>query len=294
MQIKFKDSEIWVKDFDCHLGNIQPQRIVPSVNLFVKVTKNCNCYCQFCSNADTIAPQTPFDVEKLIEILHELRSINVSVNRLNVTGGEPSLASALVQRILERITNEGFHDIHLHLNTHGLLPQSQVLMRHPRWDSISMSLHHYDLQHLSAIYGTQLSPDTFRLEGVDRRRINASCNLIRGYIDSAEEAQRMMDFALSLDIHRLGFVALMPVNDYARQHFVDYDEIGLERIPHLYFTRSMHRGKHCKCSNYLYNHDLKILEVYLRNYADPHYCASSLVFDGEFLRQGFHAQHVIY
>lgn len=291
---RFKGGEILVKDFDCSLGRITPKRIAPSVNLFVKVTHDCNCHCRFCSNAGTVASKKVFDVGKLIDILHELRNLGVRVNRVNFTGGEPSLALSTVHSILERISIEEVDDVHLHLNTHGLLSQAQELMRHPRWDSISMSLHHYDLGQLSSIYGVKLRPETFSLEGINRKRLNASCNLIRGYIDSTDKVRRMMDFVLDLDIHRLGFVALMKVNDYCRRHFVDYGEISLESIPHLYFTRSMNRGKFCKCSNYLYNHGLNILEVYLRNYADPNYCASSLVYDGEYLRQGFHSENIVY
>ena len=72
------------------------------------------------------------------------------------------------------------------------------------------------------------------------------------------------------------------------------EDIHLESIPHVYFTKSMNRGSDCKCSNYLYNRDLKILEIYMRNYANPNYCESSLVYDGEYLRQGFHQDNIIY
>ena len=101
-------------------------------------------------------------------------------------------------------------------------------------------------------------------------------------------------FNLDLGIPRIGFVALMKVNDYCREHFVDLEDIHLDSIPHVYFTKSMNRGSDCKCSNYLYNRDLKILEIYMRNYANPNYCESSLVYDGEYLRQGFHQDNIIY
>lgn len=124
--------------------------------------------------------------------------------------------------------------------------------------------------------------------------VNASCNLIRGYIDSDSEVKKMLQFAISLGLPRLGFVSLMKVNDYCREHYVDFDEIIFEAIPHLYFTESRNRGTDCKCSNYLYNHNGKILEVYMRNYANPNYCESSLMYDGQYLRQGFHDDNIIY
>ena len=182
----------------------------------------------------------------------------------------------------------------MHLNTNGLLPQSQELMRHPRWDSISMSLHHYDIARLSELYGCRIPNGAFYFDGINLQKVNSSCNLVKGYIDNAEEAHKMLDFNLDLGIPRIGFVALMKVNDYCREHFVDLEDIHLESIPHVYFTKSMNRGSDCKCSNYLYNRDLKILEIYMRNYANPNYCESSLVYDGEYLRQGFHQDNIIY
>ena len=169
-----------------------------------------------------------------------------------------------------------------------------MLMQHSRWNSISMSLHHYNLQKLSEVYGTNIPETAFRFDGIDMQKVNASCNLIRGFIDSPSEVERMLDFALSLGLPRLGFVSLMKINYYCRQHYVDFSEISLETIPHLYLTQTMDRGLDCKCTNYLYNKDLCILEVYLRNYMNPQFCASSLVFDGQYLRQGFHSENIIH
>ena len=248
----------------------------------------------FCSNANSTNVTTTFNIPKLMAVVEELKEKGICVNRMNITGGEPSVVSSLVYAILDAVDDKGFDDIHLHLNTNGLLPQSQDFMRHPRWDSISMSLHHYDLARLSDLYGCRISEKAFDFEGIDMQKLNSSCNLIKGYIDNAEEARKMLDFNLDLGIPRIGFVALMKVNDYCRKHFIDLEDIHLESIPHVYFTKSMNRGTDCKCSNYLYNRNLKILEIYMRNYANPNYCESSLVYDGEYLRQGFHQNNIIY
>ena len=286
--------EIAIKSHGCNVMDEPGQKIIPSVNLFIKVTKGCNARCQFCSNANSKDATTTFNTPKLMAIVEELKAKGICVNRMNITGGEPSVASSLVQSILDTVEDKGFDDIHLHLNTNGLLMQSQELMRHPRWDSISMSLHHYDSKKLSELYGCHISDKAFDFEGIDLQKLNSSCNLIKGYIDNTDEAQRMLDFNLDLGIPRSGFVALMKVNDYCRKHFIDLEDIHLESIPHVYFTKSMNRGTDCKCSNYLYNRNLKILEIYMRNYANPYYCESSLVYDGEYLRQGFHQNNIIY
>ena len=102
-----------------------------------------------------------------------------------------------------------------------------------------------------------------------------------------------MRFVIELGLPRLGFVALMKVNDYCVKHFIDFTKIDFAQIPHLYFTESRNRGNDCKCSNYLYNHAGKILEIYMRNYANYKYCESSLLYDGKYLRQGFHDNNII-
>ena len=133
-----------------------------------------------------------------------------------------------------------------------------------------------------------LSPDDWKVY-----RVSGELSF-SGYIDNKEEVQKMLNLTLDLGIHRIGFVALMPVNDFCKEHFVDINDIPFSQLPHVYFTGAKDRGVNCKCSNYLYNRDLKILEIYMRNYANPRYCESSLVFDGEYLRQGFYSDNIIY
>ena len=292
--MKIFGKEIAIKSHGCNIMDEPGQKIIPSVNLFVKVTKGCNAHCLFCCNAGSKETSSTFDIPKLMTVIHELRDKHICVNRINITGGEPSTVSPLVNKILASVENEGFDDIHLHLNTNGLLQQSQELMRHPRWDSISMSLHHYDISKLNELYNCKIPEKAFSFEGINKQILNSSCNLIRGYIDNAEEAHRMLDFNLELGIPRIGFVALMKVNDFCNEHFVDLEDIHLDTIPHVYFIKSMNRGSNCKCSNYLYNKDLRVLEIYMRNYSNPKYCESSLVYDGEYLRQGFHQNNIIF
>lgn len=294
MEVRLFDNRISIKSRGCNYGSQRPTWIPPAVNLFVKVTNGCNAHCAFCSNAGCGGINAEFDYDKLWRIVDELRANRILVNRVNITGGEPATVPDIVYCILEQASVKRYEDIHLHLNTNGLLATSQTLMRHHRWNSISMSLHNYDIDILSAIYGTQISNDAFRFNGVNMGIVNASCNLIRGYIDNSTEVEKMLRFAISLGLPRLGFVALMKVNDYCQEHYVDFDEIDFETIPHLYFTESRNRGANCKCSNYLYNHNGRILEVYMRNYANPNYCESSLMFDGQYLRQGFHDDNIIY
>lgn len=281
---------ILVKGYGCAQDGIDAQPIPPSLNIFVKITHGCNARCRFCSNSGAAAVGI-FDVKKLLSAINEIKDHGIIINRLNVSGGEPSVVPTTVERLLEAMSPH--EDIHIHLNTNGLLPESQRLMLHPRWDSISLSLHHYNIDRLSEIYGVAIPPTALQFDGIDLKKVNASCNLIRGYVDDTQEVHKMLDFAIDLGLPRIGFVSLMKVNEYCREHYVDFSELRLEEIPHVYFTRSQNRGTDCKCSNYLYNRDARLLEIYMRNYMNPDYCESSLVYDGEYLRQGFRTDNII-
>lgn len=292
MKIPIFNSQIEVKDYGCQRGHSIAMPVPKSVNIFVKVTDACNANCRFCSNALFRKQKRTFDHVKLWKMVDELQANNVIINRINVTGGEPALASDTVNKILERVYD--YPSIHLHLNTNGLLSDSQKLMRHTRWDSISISLHHYDLRTLSEIYGCAIPEDALKFKDIDLSIVNASCNLIKNYIDSAQKVEKMMQSVLDMGIPRLGFVALMKVNQYSTDNFVDYSDIDFSEISNFYFTESRKRGKDCKCSNYLYNHGGKILEIYMRNYCNPHYCESALLYDGEYFRQGFNNENIIF
>lgn len=294
MSIVIFDKLIQLKSMSCTHGHCLPQPIPRAVNLFVKATDFCNAHCSFCSNTGCKTNNNVFNHIKLWEIIDEIRRKHIIINRINITGGEPSCAFETVNQILAKAAKKPYHNLHLHLNTNGLLFASQEMIRHSRWNSISISLHHYNRNILTEIYGVSIPEKALEFDGIDLERVNASCNLIRGYIDNPFEIENMMKFAISLGLPRLGFVALMKVNNYCRERYVDFDEIDFTSIPHLYFTDSRNRGTDCKCSNYLYNHDGKILEVYMRNYSNPNYCESSLLYDGQFLRQGFHNDNIIF
>lgn len=283
---------IAVKPNDCNHDGCEGAPIPPCVNLFVKVTNGCNAYCAFCSNAN-VSGTSGFDIDKLFRVIDEALQKGLIINRVNITGGEPSCVPGRVEQILSRMDSKSYQDIHLHLNTNGLLFHSQELMKHPRWDSISVSLHHYEPEKLSEIYVTSISSRALCFEGIDMMKVNASCNLIKGYIDSTEQAHCMMDFCLERGFTRLGFVGLMPVNEYSRTHFVSLDALHLSEIQHCYFTESKNRGADCKCSNYMYNKNLRVLDIYMRHYANPMYCESSLMYDGQYLRQGFYEDSII-
>lgn len=284
---------VTLKTTGCSKANHTPERVYPAVNLFVKVTNSCNARCRFCSNGCNAGTNETFDYNRLWLLIDELRNRGVLVNRLNITGGEPALVKDRVFDILEAASQKHNRDLHLHLNTNGLLPDSQMLMRHPRWNSISMSIHHYDINRLSEIYGVRITPDAFDFRNINLSKVNASCNLIRGYIDSAVEIERMLRFATHLKLPRIGLVSLMKINSYCCERFIDYEDIDFQSIPNLSFIES-HFSKSCSCSNYSFKSGDKSLQVYIRKNLNPGFCESSLTYDGRHWHQGFNNENIIY
>jgi len=294
-EIVLFDHIIQVKDIGCNRYGISGIALPPIVNLFVKVTNACNAKCPFCSNANYTNIRVNFDIDKLFHCIDEILDKKIILNRINITGGEPAVCSSIVCDIIARLKSKPrYSRLHLHLNTNGLLASSQELMRNERFNSISVSLHHYDIDCLSEIYGVKIPEKALSFNGIEISKLNLSCNLIKGYIDNETEVLHMLDFAINKAILRIGFVGLMPVNSYCKAHAVQLEQIDFDNIPHLYFTGSKDRGENCKCSNYLYNKDGRILEVYMRHYMNPDYCESALLFDGQYLRQGFGVTNIIY
>lgn len=277
----------------CTCNGIVGKALDSYVNLFVKVTNSCNARCSFCSNAANRCENIRFDIDKLFRVVDELMASEVRINRVCITGGEPAMVPQVVLPILERLNRPEYDWIHAHLNTNGLLPDSRKLMQHPRWNSVSVSLHHYSSEKLSRIYGVPIAADMLDFDNVELSRVNISCNLMRRFIDSPLKAQRMMDFALRLGVPRLGFVSLMLINHWCREYYVDFSEIDWLNIPRLYITSCRNYSDDCKCSNYLYNANGKVLEVYMRNYRNPNFVQSGLVYDGRNLYQGFGKENVI-
>ena len=285
---------IAIKRYDCDSHDVAGKPMLPHVNIYVKVSNACNAHCPFCVNAGCRADRKEFDISILTRTVDELMQQGVAVNRLCITGGEPSLVPERVTEILDIFSASRYSNIHFQLSTNGMTMASHELMRNPRWHYITISLHHYDKKILSELFGIKNEPLGIDLDGVDLKKVNTNCMLIHGYIDSPIEIQKMFDHNISLGIPEVGLVSLMKVNDYCKDHFVDFSDIKFSSIPNFYRTRSRNRGEDCRCANFRYMPEPgKNLSVYMRYYANPNYCESSLMFDGEHLYQGFGKDSII-
>lgn len=268
----------------------------PYVNLYVKITDGCNARCPFCCNGDEhIAASHSFNADKLFDIIHEIADKCIKLNRISLTGGEPSLCPDTVIELLQRISaSEECAFTQVQLNTNGLTKEALTLMHHPRLDSISLSLHHYDRDKLAELYGR-----TITFNPLDETlgiviKLNISCNLIKGYVDSPNEIEKMIQYADMFGVKTVGFVSLMRKNRYCEERFIDFRKIDLSTVPSLILSSGRAVLNICGCKNYLYTGKTNPIDVYFRINENPTYCGSSLLYDGEYLRQGFNNDNIIY
>ena len=48
---------------------------------------------------------------------------------------------------------------------------------------------------------------------------------MKDYIDSLEEIENMLDYVGELGVYKNGFVSLMKCNDFAKEHFINFNDI---------------------------------------------------------------------
>lgn len=118
--------------------------------------------------------------------------------------------------------------------------------------------------------------------------LHLSCNLIKGYIDSKEEIYKFLEFASSIGIQSVGFVSLMPINDYCKDNLIDFNTLDLVN-DRFNLTKVWSYENYCKCNNYVYipKNLNNVNKVYYKNTYNPFDGNTNLSFDGKNLKIGF-------
>ena len=159
-----------------------------------------------------------------------------------------------------------------------------------RIDNISLSRHHYidkrnnDILGFNSIKACKIKSWNKQLPNL----LHLSCNLIKGHIDDKEKVYTYLEKASELGITSVGFVSLMPINQYCKDNFVDFREMKLESN-RFNLTRQYTYCDMCTCNNYFYipENTKKLIMVYTKNTYKPFDITTSLVFDGRNLKQGY-------
>lgn len=279
--------EINIKQYNCSYFNAAPvKREIDQIALYVRF-KGCNASCDFCEYMDNASN---FDLVRYKEILLYLKD-KIFVNKINLTGGEPTLNWELFNNVLD-ITREIFPNIYIVLNTNGYnfdkIIEEETFKK---ISNISLSRHHYDDEINESILKTKApTTDTIKtlLNLVQEDGLHLTCNLIKGQIDSHGEALKFLNWVSSIQIPTTSFVSLMPINNYCTDNFIHFKDLKLDGK--LILTKDWKYGNMCQCNNLLFfseNPESDPVRVYTKNTFNPMDITTSLVYDGKNVYQGF-------
>lgn len=282
MNINLFGYDLLVKDTSCGLnGECVGRKIEePHINIYVRIENRCNANCPFCSFK---GEKVDFDFYKFYYILHEV-SKKIKINKISFTGGEPTLNYVQLMDCLSLIKQFN-SKIFTVVNTNGL--RLQDLSMCLDIDSIALSRHHYDQNKNDEIFGIKTPTLQNIKEWNQNKNIHLSCNLIKGYIDNENELTEYLQTVSQYGIDDVGFVSLMEVNDFCKNHKIDFADVKFTN-PDILITKDWNYKDVCKCRNHLYLSDKgDIVKFYSRYTTKPSKSEGMLVFDGNVLKDGF-------
>ena len=293
MKIKLFEKDVTLADHHCNFNDTNGQKIKePYINLYVKITDVCQAkceFCEFCKDEGTV-----FDYYKFLYTFVRLNS-QIKINKVSFTGGEPTLKIDLLNKLLKEV-KEINPEIFTVVNTNGY----KFTQINPDYvDSIALSRHHAEDHKNAEIFKTKFVPSWSDINSYKHKeKLHLSCNLIKGYVDSKDECYEHIIFYGGIGITDIGFVSLMGVNQYAKDHFIDFDEVQLDKMKNTLKSQAWAKNYDnktvCKCSNYLtYNSRGDIVKSYARYYVDRTECKSILVYQENKLRAGFDGEIIV-
>ena len=290
LEYDFNGTKLRLKTEMCRLWDNEVIDIYPQTNLYIRINNRCNANCRFC---EYHGDKTEFSFERLELALNELSERGI-IYKIQITGGETTLdrerlstVVSLIRKYFDR--NEYFVGI----NSNGYDLQAVLDVRESI-QNIAISRHHYDDSVNSEIFGTLKVPTTQELKDfiaeMTPDMVHLSCNLMKDYIGSMDEIKKYLNYCIEIGCKDMGFVTLMPVNEFAQQQHVLFDECGIEEDPLFYKYKQFTKcGNCCKCANYLYTSPTQfgMIDLYGRFVSKPDNTTGLISFDGYNLREGF-------
>lgn len=271
-EIEVFGKKVVLRNNICSKDNTYKEDKFRTYNLYISITDVCLASCPFCNN-NTKKKQTltdkKFDVEKLKQVLKELKNKKL-LNRVSITGGEPFLNIELLNRVVNSVFEICGDNQYLTINTNGVnLDRVTELERFKDIAGIHISRHHYldekndSLFGFKAIHLDEIKKLQDKLENKHLLRLNSL--LIKNYIDSAKEVENYLEMAANLDIFRVGFVGLMPLNEFSKENYVEYQDILKKLSKNCAVVSKLKNSTTCDCANGMYmSKEGKLVEFYSR------------------------------
>lgn len=300
--IEILGKPVLVKNYICSADGVHYPKKPEHVQLQLSVcpTSYCPGGCPFCIAKDTKSRRR-LDLRRFQKTM-ELLKREDRLRGVKITGGEPFEDVALLNDVITVLYETFGLDLEISLSTNGMRIDQIHRIRHLEYlDAIHISRHHDDDAINRALFAGAPVPDGELLRDVVhsisyRDVFVFNCMLLKGFIDSPKAAHRFLDFAIRTGVPKVGFMTCTPINDYARTHWVAYEDVMRGDDPSLLFTRGYHDYEFCHCTDGVYASPTgELIEFYGRS-TNPDGCSycRGLVYDADnHLRDGFGGQVII-
>lgn len=262
---KIFNQSVDIKYNDCISNGEQQTFHERALTLYIHINKMCNARCKFCNIYKQCAPKVEFNFYKLSEVLIELERVN-KLGRIAITGGETFLDIELLDNLLSTIKRTIKSPI-VTINTNASMLYKLYQLRNiDVLTEIRISRHHYLDEKNNSVFGIKCATLSDISEIVKKygNIIKLNCNLIKGYIDNVSKISKYLDTVSSIGIAEVGFVGLMPFNQYCIENYVDYSSFNFSN--NFLKVRNLTDRKICQCDNLLYSSPktCKIVQIYFR------------------------------
>lgn len=285
---KLFDKSVEVKDTSCGMnGNPGYLYQDTRINVYTCLTHVCNTNCAFCNYHYN--DSVKFDFEKWKYCIDEIVD-KLGIFKASFTGGEPSLQFDTLVKCLEYLKSKDEH-IFTIINTNG--SNLNKLIGLDCLDNIALSRHSIDDLENQKLFRATVVPNLEVIKDFpEKEKLHLSCNIVKGYVDSDKKIKEYLEKCSEIGVRDVGFVSLMPINEYAKEHSIDFSDIQFELtnrfIINQYFDRIKDNKCVCKCRNYMYlGQNGQVVTAYSRYYVDNTCSDGALVFMDNKLRQGF-------
>lgn len=294
MQMKLFDKYVEVKDISCGMnGNPGYPYSDTRINVYTCLTHICNTNCSFCNYH--YGDSVKFDFEKWKYCIDEIVD-RLGIFKASFTGGEPTLQFDIFVKCLEYLKSKD-ENIFTIINTNG--SNLDRLIGLDCLDNIALSRHSIDDIENQKLFGSTVVPNLEVIKDFpEKEKLHLSCNIVKGYVDSDEKIKEYLEKCSEIGVRDVGFVSLMPINEYAKEHSIDFSDIKFEFnnrfIVNQYFDRIKNNKCVCKCRNYMYlGKNGQVVTAYSRYYVDNTCSDGALVFMDNNLREGFTGEIII-
>ena len=269
--------EVALKSYVCSPDGVhyRPKEGKIRLQLSILLTRFCDARYPFCIAAPT-DDETTLDLQKLEKTLLLLRQEDC-VRGISITGGEPLSRPDALNEAVSMIFRIFGYAMEITIDTNGTglayLPRIRDLAH---VDTVHISRHHWLDEKNEMLFGRRMPTAEelhARIAAVPYKDLFVlNCMLLKGFVETPEDAHRYLDFAIDLGAPKVSFITGTPVNDFVRQRRVMFEDVLREDDPSLLFTRGFRDFSWCRCRDGIYvSPEGRLIEFYGRH-SEPGGC----------------------